>query len=530
MKRFGSIFPFLEAGAGDHHIGRLVANQDFVKAVLRFGNFDEFVFSNTSVSNLKAFQAAAEGWGLPAGRIDRIRGVSYQQLPAVLRQDDFHVFHLGGWGSMMAGLHYIRATHARTPWPITAVIHSLNGREVVDHAVRLTHARLAPQDAIFCTSHDGLDAMQRLLDGGERITGRKFAGQLRHVPLGIDDGLFESGGDRARGRARLRIAADAVVLLALGRMTPAQKMDLGPLCRLLATRIVPSSQVPVVLLIAGGASQSDLAGVRDLVRRHNLDAHVRLFANFPIKDKPDVLAMSDILVSPVDNTQETFGLSVVEAMAAGLPVVASKFDGYKDLVEDGVDGFLVDTWSSDSDPVAEWFDLMDRDITQLFQSQGVAVDLEQLGDRLLTLIADPARREAMGRAGRAKAERAYRWSHVIARYEQEWDRLRASAAAIPRSAAPADNPWALGSTQIFAGYASRRLAPDTVVRAASARLDETPFNETAAVLTPALLTAVLAAAARPAPVRAIVQSVDAPPSHVMFALLWMLKYGGIRAE
>ena len=44
-----------------------------------------------------------------------------------------------------------------------------------------------------------------------------------------------------------------------------------------------------------------------------------------------------------DNIQETFGLVVIEAMACGLPVVASDWDGYRDLVEDGVTGLLVPT-------------------------------------------------------------------------------------------------------------------------------------------------------------------------------------------
>ncbi len=52
---------------------------------------------------------------------------------------------------------------------------------------------------------------------------------------------------------------------------------------------------------------------------------------------------ADVFVSPSDNIQETFGLAVIEAMASGLPVVASDWDGYRDLVADGETGFLVPT-------------------------------------------------------------------------------------------------------------------------------------------------------------------------------------------
>lgn len=524
MKRFGSIFPFLESGQRERHIGRLVANHDFAKAVLKHGDFDEFVFSNTSVRNLAVFMETAAGWGLPPGRLERVRCVGYADLPDVLRRTDFEVFHLGGWGWMMPGLHYVRARYAPVCWPITAVIHSLNGRDVVDHAVRLSHAALTPHDAVFCTSRDGHAAMERLLAGGARIAGRSFAGRLVRLPLGVDDELLDARGDRERGRARLKIPADAIVLLVLGRITPTQKMDLGPLCRVLARRVVPASPAPVVLLLAGSASPHDLTLAKGVITTSGMEPHVRLHANFPLKDKPDVLAMSDILVSPVDNTQETFGLSLLEAMAAGLPVVASRFDGYKDLVEDGVDGFLVDTWWSGHDPMGEWFDLMDPDIAQLFQAQGVAIDLDRLADRLLSLVGDPSRRAAMGRAGQAKVLSTYRWSRVIAAYERVWSQLRREVGS--RAPEPAgENPYALGPTQTCGGYASRRLEASTRLRASAQPLDEAPYNETAPLLATPLLEAVLDAAARPTTVAGVVEAVQAPADRVMFAVRWLLKYG-----
>ena len=48
-------------------------------------------------------------------------------------------------------------------------------------------------------------------------------------------------------------------------------------------------------------------------------------------------------LSLVDNPQETFGLAPVEAMAAGVPVVVSDWDGYRYTVSDGVEGFLIPT-------------------------------------------------------------------------------------------------------------------------------------------------------------------------------------------
>ena len=52
---------------------------------------------------------------------------------------------------------------------------------------------------------------------------------------------------------------------------------------------------------------------------------------------------SDIFVSLADNIQETFGLSVIEAMASSLPLVVSDWNGYKDLVNHGFNGFRIPT-------------------------------------------------------------------------------------------------------------------------------------------------------------------------------------------
>ena len=182
------------------------------------------------------------------------------------------------------------------------------------------------------------------------------------MPLGIDDNLLSAAGDRAIARRRLQIPADAVTLLVLGRITPAQKMDLAPLLKTFAHQILPRAARPVILLIAGGADDRDLKLLESLIDAYGVRASVRMHANFMLRLKPDLLAASDMLLSPVDNTQETFGLSLLEAQAAGLPVVASRFDGYKDLIEDGVDGFLIDTWWCEADPVEEFFDLMDPNV------------------------------------------------------------------------------------------------------------------------------------------------------------------------
>ena len=539
-KRFGSISPFVEQGAAERRIGRLVANHDFIKALIRHGSFDEYVLANPSAVNQRAFLDVLESWGLDAAARARVTPVPLVDLPARLATDDFHVFHAGGWGAFLPGLARLRAAHAPRPWPITGMIFSIHGREVLDYAVRLAHAGLAPYDGIACLSRDGTDAFARLLEAGAAIAGRRFAGQLVPLGLGVDDDVLDTAGDRAAGRRRLQIPDDTVAVLALGRINPAQKMDLGPLLKILARRIVPEAVRPVVLVIAGGASDGDVRLLQTLIDEYGVRAHVRVQPNFLARVKPDLLAAADIVVSPVDNTQETFGLSLIEAMGHGRPVVASRFDGYKDLVEHGVDGLLVDTLWCEADPLAGLGDVMDPNVAQLVQAQSVAVDSNQLADGVLALVADADRRRAMGDAGRAKVRARFRASAVVRDYEAWWNGLAAACTAggdASRTPAPLTSPplpaGAIGGAPspaaIFRAYPTAFLSPDDRLETVPDVAIDPAYSDVAALLDPGLLAAMHAACVVPAPVRDLV-ALAPIEARGWFAVMWLLKYGVLRVR
>jgi hypothetical protein len=315
-------------------------------------------------------------------------------------------------------------------------------------------------------------------------------------------------------------------------------MDLAPLLKILARRVVPEAQRPVVLVIAGGASEGDVRLLQSLVDAYGVRAHVRVHANFIARVKADLLAAADVVLALADNTQETYGLSVLEALGHGRPVVASRFDGYKDLVDDGVDGFLVDTWWCEADPLDGLGDLMDPNVAQLLQAQSVAVDTEQLADRLATLIADPTRRAAMGAAGRAKVRDRFRASAVIRQYEALWDGLAAEATRlvdwrhVPASAppgldSPAADAAALSPASVFRAYPTRMLSPDDLVVIVAGVALDPPYRDVAPLLDPAVLAAICARCTGPTPIGNLL-ALAPQPARSWFAVLWLLKYGVLR--
>jgi hypothetical protein len=189
--------------------------------------------------------------------------------------------------------------------------------------------------------------------------------------------------------------------------------------------------------------------------------------------RQQIWCAADVFTSLSDNIQETFGLTPVEAMAAGLPVVISDWNGYRDTVEHGKQGFLVPTTmpppGCGEDIVARFFagvDHYDRYIAH--QSQCTAVDIEKCAGHYYALIENEDLRRELGAAGRARAESVYSWKRIIGEYQQLWGELgqiRAAAFNTTKSSA-AGQPWhplRPDPLALFTSYATHHLTDDAIV-------------------------------------------------------------------
>ena len=127
-------------------------------------------------------------------------------------------------------------------------------------------------------------------------------------------------------------------------------------------------------------------------------------------------AAADIFVSLADNIQETFGLAPVEAMACGLPVIASDWDGYRETIRHQTDGFLIRTTAPDAgmgEDLAYRY-LADIDTYGHFiaaTAQTTAVDTHDLANALANLATNADLRRKMGDAGKV-TRNVKRWRHA----------------------------------------------------------------------------------------------------------------------
>ncbi len=195
-------------------------------------------------------------------------------------------------------------------------------------------------------------------------------GQLVVVPLGLDlDPLVAVGAATGGGpRLELGIEPAAPVVAIVARLVPikAHEVFFG------AASIVSDRRPDVRFVVVGDGERR--AELKALVERLALRRAVR-FLGWRA-DLPAIYREVDVVV--LTSRNEGSPVSLIEAMAAGRPVVATRTGGVPDLVEDGVNGYLVEP----DQPAA-------------------------MAEAVLALLEDPGRREAFGDAGRQRVYPAF---------------------------------------------------------------------------------------------------------------------------
>lgn len=209
-------------------------------------------------------------------------------------------------------------------------------------------------------------------------------GKLSVIENGIDLQRFAGGGDRAAARAALGLPPDAWVVGSVGRLAPEKDYPL------LVRASAPLLGADARLLIVGGGSEAE--AIRAQATTSGVEAFVALPGSRD--DVPQALATMDAFA--LSSRLEGLPLSVLEAMAAGVPVVAPAVGGLPSLIRDGETGLLFP-----------------------------AGDEEALGARLAALRADPARARAMGAAGQAYVHAHHSREAMVRRYLDLYTRIGA---------------------------------------------------------------------------------------------------------
>ena len=354
-------------------------------------------------------------------------------------------------------------------------IHTLSTPAVLGHLQDLVTEPVQPWDALICSSRAGRDAVEKVLDAREEQlqwrTGasvKRLRCQRPHLPViplplppeSLEPSIF----NKRQARQQLGVAHDHAVVLWLGRLSMLTKIDPWPTYQVLE-RVARQLRRPLVFIECGPDDKPSPHASLESLRRLCPSVHfLRLGGPEPVSEelKRKALAAADVAVSLVDNAQETFGLAVAEAMAAGLPLVASDWSGYRDLVRDGIDGFLIPSaWAATAPQASiplgwqQFTGLQGFPAVAGALAQLVKIDLAAAEAALLTLLNQPAMTRAMGASAARRARLLFAPEVVMATHEQlflELEQYRQKAPSDAHCARPVSPQ--LDPVRVFAGFAS----------------------------------------------------------------------------
>jgi glycosyltransferase involved in cell wall biosynthesis len=450
--------------------GRHAAGDSFLAGFLAEAPAGD-VFALCDAGNV--FQGFADAVAL-AGRPLTARQVRRNDHAILRRQGLLHLPH-----PLVAGEARIRAAPGDDAYALCGVTHTIASRVALDSIAELTVAPVMPWDAIICTSQAVRQAMTVVIEAAEahlraRVGATRFTRpRMPVIPLGIHTARFRHDpAERQRWRSQLGLADDAVAILFFGRLSvhaKASPFQLAQAAEMAAQRL----SHPVAIVWCGWFANDDqqkafmsvAKSMAPAVAFHHVDGRAA-DARFSI------WSAADIFCSLSDNVQETFGLTVIEAMAASLPVIATDWDGYRDTIRHGVNGILVDSYfpeSSFADLAFRYVsrtDTYDRFVGGL--SQCCFADLDQTADWIVRLAGDAQLRRTLGAAARQTAHAQFDWHAILPRYRDLWadqvDALRAARDGEPSlSPSPSSSTtWkGIDPAAVFASYPARRLSGAT---------------------------------------------------------------------
>jgi len=537
-------------------MGRHAAGEGFLRGFVRHGGTDRLYCYARSEATARDFTARAQahGAGVP------VTWIPFAQ-PQRLAKPGCVFYPTVG----VDELAWRRRRHDQQAYSVVGITHTIVTGEVIEVIANWLIAPVQPWDAVICTSKAVRDAVDAVLDAQtaylEARLGpvRRTGPQLPVIPLGVDcDAYTPMPGVRAAWRQRLGIGEQDVAVLFLGRLSFHGKAHPVPMYRGLQQALAKSplpAGAKLHLIQAGWfANDAIERAFRDGAAAHCPDVVCHFVDGRQPNVRSGIWQAADIYTSLSDNLQETFGLSPIEGMAAGLPVVVSDWDGYRDTVRDGVDGFRVPTLMP---PAPHGMDLADRYDLEIddydhyigFSSQLIAVDTGAAAAAYAALIGDPELRRRMGHAAQAEARARFDWRVVVAQTQELWadlaDRRRLlkevaplrdrSVDAVASAHLPRPDPF-----WIFAGYPTAMLRPDSVIslmpgttpEAVEARL-KSPLSDFAMPILPELgdLTAAVRHLAAAGPMQAAALAELAAPGRserLYRGLVWMAKMDLVR--
>ncbi len=328
----------------------------------------------------------------------------YRRVRSILQTGQYDVVHLHE--PLTPGVTWLVLHHLRRH-PHTAVVATFHAFHERPHCFYrwgrpLLRCLLARLDARIAVSELARQYVSRL-----------FPGPYRVIPNGVDLNRFGPNW-AAKFDQNESLRHNRITILFVGRLDYRKGFDSLFQAYEQLKPVYPDLRLRVV----GPFDPPETAAYRQ-----KLSAGIEFYGYASPEELPAIYRSADIFCAPSVGS-ESFGIVLLEAMASGLPVVASDIAGYRAVVSDGVDGVLVPPGQPDA-----------------------------LAAALAGLIENPTRRRLMGRQGRQKAIR-YSWDRIFTEIEAVYRALIAQK----RAGQPGIQPRHQGDDNQQQGESARRVS------------------------------------------------------------------------
>ena len=457
-------------------MGRHVAGKSFLKAALTHSSKSDLWIQVEHKKHIGVFKSIADS----CGRHEKVNTITRSSLKDLTKPGCLYLPGpgLGDWARH-------RSRYGASAWSICGITHTTASKNAMDAIAELITVPVHPWDALICTSRAVQNNVRRILSAESEYLKQRLGiskivlPQLPIIPLGVNTNDFKrSKSTIMRARQQLNIHPDDIVILFVGRLSFHAKAH--PLVMYQALeRAATATGRQLVLVECGWYANAHIqkaftrasSAVCPSVRCISLDGR-----------DPKQLALSwesaDLFCSLSDNIQETFGITPIEAMAAGLPVVVSDWDGYRDTVRDGIDGFRIPTFMpppgyGDELASRHAIDIDTYDMYCAHTSALVAVDLDCTVQALIRLISSSELRQRMGAQGRKHVINKYDWEVIIPSYESLWSELKSRRRRESNLSRQHYHSWSsrLDPFYGFAAYPTKKILKTTLIRLSDSSSD-----------------------------------------------------------
>jgi phosphatidylinositol alpha-mannosyltransferase len=270
------------------------------------------------------------------------------------------------------------------PVPIMALTHSRAINVGTFHAYRDSHLIYKYGRRVFQPFFDKLDGKIAVSEAAKDTVARYFGGEFVIIPNGIDVNRF--AGEHVHPLEQY--TDGRLNILFVGRLDPRK----GFRYLLRAFPLIKEEVPQARLIVVGAYRKKEMSGFLHDVREHHLTG-VRFVGQVSDEELPRYYRSCHVFCAPSTGF-ESFGIVLLEAMAAGKPTVASNITGYRDLLENGREGLLAEPKNERS-----------------------------LAEAIIRILKDPAMQQRMGAEGRVKASQ-YSWRQVALRVLDYYQELR----------------------------------------------------------------------------------------------------------